>query len=1072
MGRLFPVFLILLLALPVFPQLLGGMPKYYTPNEGISSGLITGITQDDQGFIWAATNEGLNRFDGINFTAYYQNLNNPNSPSSNKLSGIEKDIYGKLWIGHLKQPVIDVLDPATLTFKKITIELPVKITSPDINFIFPSAGGKIYVNFWGSSSIVVIDAKKFTTEYIDVPQHPGAAVPDSINYIAETKNSDILIATSDGRIFLYDTKDEKIQLLQDFNEYIILSRSLNGRHNPVYAITASLSGWIFDESKMSFIQIPGSEKYLPQLKDSKFFSLLSDSTGGLLLNNGHSFIASIPAKNNIADFSQISVRKTSLLEVKSIFIDYENNTWLGTLGYGILFLPDKYKKFINFSHAKEYPRKEGVRSLRFILRKNGRTFIAGYDGLQIMDKENRLEKVLYPGKPIRSARFSEWGGKEIIWLGPFSHQKDIFWYDIISGKTGTISLNKLLENSIAYYDIYEDEEFLWFSTNSGIIRLDRTNLSMSYFSHQPENPASLPGNQVRMVRKIQGKYVAEVINHGRWEIDPASGIVKPFLFDGYSGSSLPNEMILTLITDDTGGHWLGTNGEGLYHIDHPNKTITKYTTESGLPNNTIYAILFDKNGDLWGSTNLGIFRFDRKSGLFHNYNKTDGIIENEFNAGASYIDEDGTIFFGGITGYTSFKTEDIRMNLTPPKIALTTLTVNNIDYTQAYRNSPNGRITLPHDSNYIAISFSSLTFSSNQHTRFAYKIEGIHSEYINLENTRILQLNGLDEGIYNISIIGTNSDGVWAEKPLKLIIVITPSFAESWVFYFIIFIIFVLTAITWADWREKRLTRQKEDLENAVKERTLELEQQNKEIADLNHELKTALTVKNKFLSIVAHDLKSPFTALLGYSEILSDDLDKLPKGQVTLMINELGRLSQQTYGLILNLLNWTQLQTNRITLNPVVINLKSAAVHCIDILESNLRKKQITILNSIPEELLAFADKNMVNTIIMNLVNNAYKFSNPGGEIRISAQEKSGKINVSVTDTGIGMTQEKIATLFSEEKSESYSGTQGEKGTGLGLLLIKELLDFAKQSITVKSEPGKGTKITFTLDIYMKESN
>lgn len=1072
MGHLLPLFLIFALSLSVLPQHLGGIPKYFTPNEGLSSGFVRDITQDNQGFIWMATDEGLNRFDGMNFITFYHSINNPNSVSSNKVSFIKKDVYGKLWIGYQGASFIDILDPSTLSFKKLSLDIPVAAKSLVLNFIFPSHRGSVYVNFHSSSYIAKIDAKKHSVELINVPLSENSSSPENISSMAEVASSKIIITTTRGRIFLYDSESKNLQVIQDFNEPVIISQSVNGKQTPVYAISESMTAWVFNNQALAFSPVRESEKYLSRLKLLKIHSLFADTAGNLWINKGFQDIAFAPEVKNVADFSKLSVKKLMSKEINSFLIDYENNIWLATAGYGALFFPDRCKKFTNFSHSKAYPQKEGVRSLRFIVRKNDKTYIGGYDGLQILDKNNHLEKLLFSGLPIRSAIYSVWGGKEIIWLGPLSNQKDIFWYDINSRKTGTVNLYKLPEGNIAYYDIFEENEFLWLSTSNGIIRYDRLRQQMSYYFHNPEDPASLPANAIRLVRKINEKYIAAVVNHGLVEINPQSGKISPFGFTGYGGVSLPKDIVLSLISDSNGDHWLGTNGEGLFHINHQMKAVYRYSTESGLPNNTVYSILNDKNGDIWGATNQGIFRFDRTQGLFRGYVKSDGIIENEFNSGASFIDDDGTLFFGGIQGFTSFKPEDIKINPVPPRMALINITVNNIDYTQQLRESVNGRITLPHDSNYISISFTSLTFNSSQHTRFAYKIEGLHSDFINLEGTRILQLNGLDEGVYNISITGTNSDGIWAETPLNVIIVITPSFAESWIFYFIIFIVFVLTAISWADWREKRLTKQKEELEHAVRERTRELEIQNKEIAGLNNDLQTALTVKNKFLSIVAHDLKTPFTALLGYSEILTEDIDTLPKDQITLMISELGRLSQQTYGLILNLLNWTQLQTNRITLSPEKVNINEAVLHCRDILSRNLKNKQITFNNEVQDEFNVYADKNMVNTIILNLINNAYKFTNPGGEIRVSAQQSETKIKIMVADNGVGMSKEKISTLFSEEKNESYSGTLGEKGTGLGLLLIKELLDFARQDIYVESEPDKGTKITFSLDIYKKETN
>lgn len=1072
MTNVFTVFLLLIMSFRILPQSLEGIPKNFTANDGLSNSYISGITQDNAGFIWIATNDGLNRFDGKNFTSFFHSQHNPHSISSNKLFGMQKDIIGNIWVGNLNKTAVDVIDPKTLQVKRIPVEPMDKPQEIEFNFLFSASQGNIYLNYWHSSYLIKVDIRTYEIDQIRLPLETSGNKKEKIHFITEVPSTDLLVTTTFGRVFRIDAKNDQVSLIHSFGAVAKPSRSLTSKPTEVFVITALAEAWRFDARKLVFIKIADKDNYIARIRADKLNSFYADSSANLWLIDQFGQFSFVPGNNGKPDFSRLRQRDIINAGLRSFFIDDEKNAWLGSTGYGLFLLSDNYKYFSNFSHDRFYPDADGVRSLRFITRKQNKTYISGYDGLAILDENFSLQNVIFPRVPKRSGLFSSWGGKNIIWLGSETETNSVDWYDINSGKTGILSFPELREGHHTFYDIWEENEFLWFSISRTIVRYNRKTSETLYIPVRSTEQTGPLSGDVTLVRKINGKYVAAVINHGLYEIAHETGRLRPFSFSGYDGPDISKELISSLITDSNGDQWIGTRGYGLFQIDNAGKKIIHYSTQNGLPNNTIYSVLNDKQGNIWGATNFGIFRLNPADKTIRIFNKSDGLVDNEFNTGASFIDSDGTLFFGGISGFSSFKPEQIRTNTIPPRIGLVKLSVNNTDYTSRFFSSANRQIMLPHDSNYINISFASLSYSSRNSIRYAYKIEEIHSEFISLDDNDILQLNGLDNGTYTISITGTNGDGVWALNPLKLTIIIKPPFTESWVFYFLIFTGFVVTAFIWAERREKLLTRQKAELEAAVKERTLELENQNREIAGLNDELQTALTIKNKFLSIVAHDLKSPFTALLGYTEILSDDLESLPKEQVSKMINELGRLSRQTYSLLLNLLHWTQIQTNRISLNPVIIHLKKSVEHSYSIMESSIKNKQIELLNLIPEDIQTRADQNMINTIMQNLVNNAYKFTNPGGKIIISTETKEQKIYVSVEDSGVGMTSEKIKTIFSEEKNRSASGTLGEKGTGLGMLLIRELLDFSGQQIFVASEPGKGTKITFTLDLYEKEMN
>ena len=243
-------------------------------------------------------------------------------------------------------------------------------------------------------------------------------------------------------------------------------------------------------------------------------------------------------------------------------------------------------------------------------------------------------------------------------------------------------------------------------------------------------------------------------------------------------------------------------------------------------------------------------------------------------------------------------------------------------------------------------------------------------------------------------------------------------------------------------------------LEQQVKERTRELELAN--------------ASKDKFFSILAHDLRAPFNGLIGMTEIFSENIGKNTFNQNDMKtgMDSLGKTAKTVYSLLENLLTWSRLQRGAIEFFPQELLLEQTVDEVLDIFESNTQQKQIRLSNKIPAPTPVYADVNMLNTILRNLVSNALKFTHEGGQIEVSAEahEEEEYVEVCVSDTGVGMSPEDQQKLFRIDVKHSDVGTAGEKGTGLGLILCKELVEQNGGAIRVESEPGAGARFLFTI--------
>lgn len=249
-------------------------------------------------------------------------------------------------------------------------------------------------------------------------------------------------------------------------------------------------------------------------------------------------------------------------------------------------------------------------------------------------------------------------------------------------------------------------------------------------------------------------------------------------------------------------------------------------------------------------------------------------------------------------------------------------------------------------------------------------------------------------------------------------------------------------------------------LEDAVSERTEELTMQKRR-------LEYEVDVKNRFFSIISHDLKSPFNSLLGMTHLMSEMADGLSKDKLVEYAKAVNEAGDRVFELLQNLLEWSRLQMEGVKFDrpAVSFSLRDLAQENIDVLTPMATGKNISLTNSIKND-TAFADPDMAQTVIRNLVSNSIKFTPKNGQIEISSQQTDGMVQVTVSDTGVGLSKEQMDKVFALDHKASTIGTAGERGTGLGLPLCKEMIEKYGGKIWVESVPGEGTQFHFTLPI------
>jgi signal transduction histidine kinase len=265
--------------------------------------------------------------------------------------------------------------------------------------------------------------------------------------------------------------------------------------------------------------------------------------------------------------------------------------------------------------------------------------------------------------------------------------------------------------------------------------------------------------------------------------------------------------------------------------------------------------------------------------------------------------------------------------------------------------------------------------------------------------------------------------------------------------------------------RRRQAEEELRTLNQQLKEANQQLEETNQQLQEVNQQLQKANASKDKFFSIIAHELRNPFTALIGLTEAIVEEIEFYSKDQIKDKINRLHTNSERVYALLTNLLTWSRLERGLIECKPETFSLADVTERSIRLFASNAGRKQTTLRNLVPHGTTAYAEPKMIDTIIRNLISNALKFIEPGGTIEVSIPRQDEEfVEIAVSDTGIGMSQQQIEKLFRIEQKTSKKGTAGEEGTGLGLILCKELVEKNSGRIRVESEVGKGSQFMVSL--------
>jgi len=800
-------------------------------DDGLSKNNVTALLQDKTGFIWIGTFDGLNRYDGYEFTIYRQ-TDEPGSISHNNIISLAEDKEGNIWIGTIGGGV-NKFDPRTESFIHYKHEPgnPNSLTDDYVGVVYPDKSGIIWIGTERGGLNKLDPITNTFTSYNHFPDNPQTISGNGIFSLVEDHQGFLWVGTWNSGLYKFDKQNETFQSFrhdpQDpgsiANDQVT---ELMVDHWGHLWVGTSNGVSTFNRSRGIFINFHHDPQNTNSLSSNLILSLFEDSNNQIWigtaeglnqLKTGDSFTH---YKFNLSDANSISDNR-----VQAILEDRSGLMWAGTYVGLNKFNPNTlgikyYRSEPGNPNSLTDPK---VRSI--FQDRTGDVWIGTANGLNRYLLQTKTYEHFLPNKEVPgsvnakhvSAIYED--NKGTLWVGyneggidKFNNQRKTF---------KNYSHNPNDANSISGDDIlfiYGDSQGkIWIGTwGDGLNCFDPDKEQFDHYFHSHQSPNSLGGQYpFTMVEDDKGILWIGFWSNGLDRFDPQKGVFKNYRHDPRDSSSLSNERLRALFVDSNGLIWIGTEGGGLNLFNPRDETFSHYTTQHGLSNNTVYSILEDNKGNYWFSTTNGLSKLDPFTWTFKNFYKSDGLLNNTFNLHASYKSSSGELFFGGNNGLISFYPEDLKENQYIPQMAFTSIKVSNKEIIPPTKLNTIQDLNLSHTENNIDLKFSALDFTSPTKNNYTYKLEGFSDEWISLGNKREITFTNLDPGDYLLQVRGSNNHGFWNHQGLLLNFHIEKPYWGTWWFRIVIgaliaATLYIIYTIRTSNIRHKNLTLQKE----------------------------------------------------------------------------------------------------------------------------------------------------------------------------------------------------------------------------------------------------------------------
>lgn len=820
--------------------------KHIGKEKGLSQSRINAILQDQDGFLWFGTDDGLNKYNGQQISVFKNDSRNEKSISDNWINCLWQDPSGVLWIGTLEGG-LNRYDKYSRTFTTYNFD-PYNektLSSNTVQCIVGNDKNSFWVGTDNGLNLFDISTgqvKRFMDEMVN-PNNPKSVIKnDNIRCLFKDSEGVLWIGTYKSGLLSYDTKKNEFQ---DRNEILPNGNFKHLNTNRIRAIYETSEGvlWIgydggflakLDRKTGIYTHYVNSENDLKSLSSNRITSIIEDHNGQLWIATSDGINLYDPVNDNFRVVKSVDKNPFSLKDnfIRVLFEDKANSVWIGTDAYGVSVFHRSIGKFQHISN-ESYDVSGLKNNTIFCFEEdnNNNIWIGTIgDGLAFFDREKNTfthykrdknythDNILCLQKVNNKLWFGTWGGG----LNYYDFDKNIFHNTSIStGATSNLSNDNVI-------DIEVDEKGnLWLATLRGLNYYNVENKSIqSYLTGD-----GLPHNTLYCLYYQNSENL--------WIGTNGGGLLrfntKTKKFDQWlkgGKNTLSNNTVHCITPDGKGNIWLGTKN-GLSKFIIAENKFENYTESDGLTNNFIVGILIDKAGVLWISTYNGLSKFNpnmNESSINRKYFAIDGLQGDEFNQNAFFKTKSGEFFFGGIGGFNHFYPESIVDNPYVPPVVLTSFKIAGKDVDLDSSILFKRFIELSYRKNFFAFEFASLDYILPEKVLYSYQMQGLSQEWSVPSNRPYASFTDLQGGDYVFKVKATNSDGVWNESGTAIHIRIIPPFYKTKLFYSLCLFLTILLVFVIIRVRVSAIKKEKRRLEEMVEQRTKELAEKNKDI--------------------------------------------------------------------------------------------------------------------------------------------------------------------------------------------------------------------------------------------------
>lgn len=1059
----------------------------YSLEHGLSQEAVFAILQDRRGFMWFATQEGLNRFDGYTFRVFYHDPDGTNSLSHDAVYTMIEDHQGMLWLG-TDGGGLDRFDPVMETFTHFRKDSH-QLSSDRINIVFEDRDNVLWVGTDGGG----LNRFSKTGQNFQSFHHDNTDAKslnhDNIRAIHQDQQGRLWIGTDAG-VNLFDPKtDSFINFKNNGDAPASLTedsiRTIFSDQQGRLWIGSYQSGLIRIDSDGEFFQYRHEAERNNSLCHNSVLDIFQDNSGLIWVATDDGLCQWQQASDSFIRFRHDPQDLYSIGDNRtlSLYQDRGGVLWLGTFG-GL----NKWtaSDFAHYHHDAADPTSLSSNIITaFAESRNGDIWVGSYDGLNRFDRQTkqftrlRSDPVMYSSLSDNRIMSLYASSDDTLWIGTRGNGLD--HYDSATGqfthyRHSVDDPDSLSANGVT--DILEDKQgVLWIATyGGGLNRFDRQQGVFTHFRHDPSNPNSLSTDRILTIYQSRnGVLWIGSEGGGLNRFEPLTGRFSHFRHQSDNPDSLSSDVPWSILEDPAGDLWIGTWGGGLNRWSLADRQagiarFKHYGKKQGLLSTVIYDIVADPQGFLWLSTNKGLTRFDPKTERVKQYDVSHGLQDNEFNHNAAYISVDGQIFFGGSNGFNTFYADQIGTNTHQPAVVLTGIQKLNQRTGAGDIVLALSDIEFSYKDYVVAFEFAGLDYAAPDKNRYKYKLEGFDQEWIEIGATRRTTFTNLPAGDFIFRVKASNNDGIWSEQGLALNVRVTPPPWKTWWAYSLYALLILGSLLIYFRAHNRKLREKAQysrHLENQVKLRTAELTVANEALEVAKEAAEVSDRSKGTFIATMSHELRTPMTSIIGFAESILED--RVNRDEGDRRISKIIRNANHLLQLMNNVLDISKIEVNRLEIEQIPLQPARLLQELEDLIGQRAREKQLTLdihyQFPIPAEIRG--DPTRLKQILLNLCSNAIKFTTQGGiRIQIHADRLSNKLHFAVIDTGIGIPADKLETVFEAFSQADSSTTRKFGGTGLGLSISKQLSEAMGGEMSLLSDEGKGSQFTFCVDM------